>query len=87
MSDQSTTISAVSEWIKCCKEFSNEYDVLCELTEKKLDKILKCDELLNDIPCDITQEEILSKVIFGFCYLINALCEHRNPGFSKITWL
>lgn len=58
MSDQ----TSVSEWIKRCKQFSKEYDTLCELTEKTLDKLLSCDELLNDTPYDITQEEILSKV-------------------------
>lgn len=63
MSAQSNAISGVSEWIKCSKQFSKEYDTLCESTEKTLDKILSCDELLNDTPYDITQEEILSKVI------------------------
>lgn len=62
MSDHSNTIADVSEWVKCFKQFSKEYDTLCELTEKTLDKLLDCDELLNDIPYDITQEEILSKV-------------------------
>lgn len=62
MSDQSTTIADVSEWIKRFKQFSKEYDTVCELTEKTLDRLLNCDELLNDIPYDITQEEIFSKV-------------------------
>lgn len=64
MSGQSSAISGVSEWIKRCKQFSKEYDTLCELTEKTLDKILSCDEFLNDTPYDITHEEILSKVKF-----------------------
>lgn len=63
MSDQSNTISGVNEWIKRCKQLSKEFDALCESTDKTLDKILSCDELLNDNPYDITQEEILSKVI------------------------
>lgn len=62
MSDQSNTIADVSEWIKRFKQFSKEYDTVCELTEKTLDRLLNCDELLNDIPYDITQEEIFSKV-------------------------
>lgn len=61
MSGQISTVS-VNEWIKCCKEYSKDFDSLCELTEKTLDKILSCDDLLNDIPYDITQEEISSKV-------------------------
>ncbi len=69
MSEHST-VSGVSEWIKCCKQFSKEYDTLCELTEKELDKILSCDALLNDIPYDITQEEVSSKVIFGVALIV-----------------
>lgn len=64
MSDQSSAITGVSEWIKRCKQISKEHEKLCELTEKTLDKILSCDDLLNDTPYDVTQEEILSKVIF-----------------------
>lgn len=63
MSDQSSAISGVSEWIKRCKQFSKEYETLCDLTEKTLDKLLSGDDLLNDTPYDVTQEEILSKVI------------------------
>lgn len=63
MSDNSRTIFDVTEYIERCKEFSKEYDTLCELTEKTLEKLLSFDEFLSDIPYDLTQEEILSKVI------------------------
>lgn len=61
MSGQISTVH-VNEWIRCCKQQSKDFETLCESAEKTLDKILSCDELLNDIPFDITQEEILSKV-------------------------
>lgn len=63
MSDCSNTILGVNECIQRCKQSSKEYVALCELTEKTLDKLLSADELLSDIPYDITQEEALSKVI------------------------
>lgn len=66
-------IEAVSEWIKCCKQFAKEYETLCESSDKQLYKLLNCDELLNDIPYDITQEEIVSKVKIEF-RLIESFC-------------
>lgn len=60
-----------SDCFQHCEYSLKNHNALCAITENKLNDILSADAFLNDIPYDITNEEIQSQVsIYGIKVLL-----------------
>lgn len=64
-SDDSETkrTSEQNEYFNYCAHSFRSHNALCVITEKTLDDILSSDRFLNDIPYDVTNEEVQSQVL------------------------
>lgn len=60
--DSENIVSDKTEYFNYCAHLYRNHSALCDITEKTLDDILSSDQYLNDIPYDITNEEVQSQV-------------------------
>lgn len=68
--DCENIVSDKSEYFNYCAHSYRNHSALCDITEKTLDDILSSDQFLNDIPYDITNEEVQSQVSwFDFVFV------------------
>lgn len=60
-----------------------DHEILVRDTELKLQQILQSDEILSDIPCDVTPEELLGEIAIANGYATTIYVE--RDGLSTLT--
>lgn len=68
--NKETAGNDAADGITSCEDSFKSHQALCDITEKTLKNILTSDLYLNDVPCDVTLDEVLAQVIRIFIFNI-----------------